>query len=99
MRTAKICKRCGAIIEDAAPQCEYCVPCRLLNRREQQKAYKKRKAEAVKVATMEKRAAAAKATAKEKIPPKPAVKSIEQVVREARAAKMSYGQYVAKMRR
>ena len=99
MKTEKICKRCGALIPDAAPQCEYCVPCRLLNRREQQKEYKKRKAEAVKLANMEKRAAAAKATAKEKIPPKPTVKSIEQIVREARAAKMSYGQYVAKMRR
>ena len=99
MRIDKICKRCGALILDAAPQCEFCVPCRLLNRREQQKEYRKRKAEAIKAANMEKRAAAAKATAKEKIPPKPAVKSIEQVVREARAAKMSYGQYVAKMRR
>lgn len=99
MRIDKICKRCGALILDAAPQCEYCGPCRLLNRREQQKDYRKRKAEAVKAENMEKRAAAAKATAKEKIPSKPAVKSIEQVVREARAAKMSYGQYVAKMRR
>ena len=99
MRIDKICKRCGAIIQDAAPQCEYCAPCRLLNRREQQKEYKKRKAEAIKAANMEKRAAAAKATATKKIAPKPAVKSIEQVVREANAAKMSYGQYVAKMRR
>lgn len=36
---------------------------------------------------------------KESVQPKPVVKSIAEIQREARAAGMSYGQYVASLRR
>lgn len=89
------CGRCGKLMVGVSGQRRYCPECVKIIHREAARENKRRKA----AAKREMREAGVVATATTKISPKPAIKSIEQVVREANAAKMSYGQYVAKMRR
>ena len=89
----KPCERCGEIMHGVALQRHYCLDCKAIIHREQDKASKRRQA------ANRQEISASEAAKPQKIAPKPAIKSIEQIVREANAAKMSYGQYVAKMRR
>ena len=89
------CGRCGKLMVGVSKQRRYCDDCVKIIHREAARENKRRKA----AAKREMREAGVVATAPTKISPKPIFKSIEQIVREANAAKMSYGQYVAKMRR
>lgn len=89
----KLCQRCGKLMIGVDYRRQYCHECKIALRRQTDRESKRRQA------ANRKEISASEAARPQKIPPKPAIKSIEQVVREANAAKMSYGQYVAKMRR
>lgn len=89
----KLCQRCGKLMIGVDYRRQFCNECKTILRREQDRASKRRQA------AHRKEISASEAARPQKIAPKPAVKSIEQIVREARAAKLSYGQYVAQLRR
>ena len=86
----KVCERCGKEMVDVDALRRFCIDCLRWKHLHEQKTRSKTKTPRV--------PKDAAATATEKIPPKAPPKSIAQVCIEARKAKMSYGQYVARMR-
>lgn len=92
----KICERCGLVMLDVDPIRRYCPECRPIVQKENSAASRKKRKQSDR--ELAKARKAEETEAAKKIPPKPPIKTINQVVREARLAHMSYGQYVARMR-
>lgn len=100
MTTDKRCEGCGILMVGVNQRRRYCTTCLHDRHLKQNNASRKLARAAKKEAAKDAAPETVPETVPEpvKIPPKTPPKSIAQVVKEARARGLSYGQYVAQMR-